>query len=367
MSEYHGHLSVRNIGNDKPLELVIHGVIGDNAGMDSQTVSDCLAAYDGSQINVSINSPGGSAADGIAIYNMLKRHPANVKVIIDGLAASAASVIAMAGDLVEMSDSAMMMIHDPMVNCSGNASEMRNTADTLDKWASAIANSYLNHFNVGLNEIRDMMARETWLTAEETFGYGIVSQLSTSGQPVAALGFVENYKNVPSNLGVIQMGEIKNEVVEEVTEEKEAVETVAEEVTEEIAEVAVEEVTEEIAEELAEELVEEVAKEVAEAAEVRNELKSYMKTFGNADGAEWFANSVSWEDCRQNQVNNLTTQIEELKAALTVAKEENNDLVGRLNAAIKATGETSPVSNMGDDSPGAATGTGMASKINLPS
>jgi hypothetical protein len=92
-----------------------------------------------------------------------------------------------------------------------------------------------------------------------------------------------------------------------------------------------------------------------------------MKTFGNADGAEWFANSISWEDCRQNQVNNLNTQIEELKAALTVAKEENSDLVGRLNAAVKATGETSPVSNTGDDSPGAATGTGMASKINLPS
>ncbi len=363
MSEYHGHLSVRNIGNDKPLELVIHGVIGENAGMDSQTVSDCLAAYEGSQITVSINSPGGSAADGIAIYNMLKRHPANVKVIIDGLAASAASVIAMAGDLVEMSDSAMMMIHDPMVNCSGNASEMRNTADTLDKWASAIANSYLNHFNVGLNEIRVMMAKETWLTAEETFGYGIVSQLSTNGQPVAALGFVENYKNVPSNLGVIQMGEIKNEVIEEVKEEIEAVEPVTEEVAEEVTE----EVTEDIAEELAEELVEEVAKEVAEAAEVRNELKSYMKTFGNADGAEWFANSISWEDCRQNQVNNLNTQIEELKAALTVAKEENNDLVGRLNAAVKATGETSPVSNTGDDSPGAATGTGMAGKINLPS
>ncbi len=121
---------------DKRAEITIYDTIGKGffeEGITAETVLDDLNALgDVTDIDVRINSPGGNVWDGMAIYNLLTSHLAQVHVYIDGLAASIASVIAMAGDKITMGQGAAMMIHSPHALFAGNADEMRNMAETLD-------------------------------------------------------------------------------------------------------------------------------------------------------------------------------------------------------------------------------------------
>ena len=123
-------------------------------------------------LNIYINSSGGSVFQAQAIHSMLRRHKARKVVYIDGLAASAASVIAMAGDAILMPVNAMMMIHNPWTFTWGNAAELRKEADDLDKITESIIAAYMEHATITEQEIRDMMDAETWLTAEECHGTG---------------------------------------------------------------------------------------------------------------------------------------------------------------------------------------------------
>jgi ATP-dependent protease ClpP protease subunit len=101
-----------------------------------------LNALQVDKITVRINSMGGSVPDGLAIYNAMRRHAAHITVEVDGMAFSIASLIAMGGDTVHMAANALMMIHAPWTVAAGNAAELRQTADTLDTWAAAMASSY---------------------------------------------------------------------------------------------------------------------------------------------------------------------------------------------------------------------------------
>lgn len=119
------------------------------------------------RIDLHINSPGGEVFDGIAIYQALKDHPAAVHVQVDGLAASAASFIAMAGDRVVMTRNATMMIHDGHGLCVGNAQDMRDLADLLDRTSDNIADIYAQKAGGEVADWRERMRAETWYTAEE--------------------------------------------------------------------------------------------------------------------------------------------------------------------------------------------------------
>ena len=118
-------------------------------------------------LELHINSPGGSVFDGIAIYNALVQHPATVHVYVDGIAASIASVIAMAGDKIYMPSNTMLFIHEPWMYTAGNADDLRKDADMLDKNKEAIINSYLRHLKGTSDSISAMMEEETWMTAQE--------------------------------------------------------------------------------------------------------------------------------------------------------------------------------------------------------
>lgn len=127
-----------------------------------------IAALDVDQLTIRINSIGGSVTDGIAIFNALKRHKANVTTIIDGIAASVASLIAMAGDGIEMAENALMMIHAPWGCASGNSVAMREFVDTLDTYADAMASSYAicsGDKSGALALLTD--GKDHWYTAEE--------------------------------------------------------------------------------------------------------------------------------------------------------------------------------------------------------
>ena len=132
------------------------------------------------QINVYINSYGGSVFEGTAIYNQLKRHKAHKTVYIDGFACSIASVIAMAGDEVVMPGNTLMMIHNMWMATYGNSEELRKAADDLDKINEAGRAAYLEKCGDKLpeEELIRMMDAETWLTAEECIKYGLADRLA---------------------------------------------------------------------------------------------------------------------------------------------------------------------------------------------
>jgi len=135
-----------------------------------------LGGLDADAIDVFINSGGGSVFDGSAIYTALKRHKAKTTVYVDGIAASIASVIAMAGDEIVMAENATMMIHDPWSMVVGNSTEMRKQADVLDTVKESMATSY-KRSNLSEQEIHDAMAEETWYTAEKAVEAGLADTM----------------------------------------------------------------------------------------------------------------------------------------------------------------------------------------------
>ncbi|WP_369404749.1 head maturation protease, ClpP-related [Piscibacillus salipiscarius] len=137
-----------------------------------------INAIEADDIHVHINSPGGDVFDSVAIHNQLKKHRANVTIHIDGLAASGASVIAMAGDHIEMPGNAMMMIHNAWTFAAGNAKKLRKIADDLSKIdAGPVKASYLNRFVGEEKELIKLLEEETFLTAEECLAFGFADEI----------------------------------------------------------------------------------------------------------------------------------------------------------------------------------------------
>ena len=130
-----------------------------------------------SELNVHINSLGGSTYQALTIYNLLKQNKAKINVYIDGIAASAASIVAMAGEKVYMPKTAMMMIHNCWTWATGNAKELRKTADDMDKIAIAYKAAYLSKINIEEEKLDILLDEETYLTAEECIEMGFADEL----------------------------------------------------------------------------------------------------------------------------------------------------------------------------------------------
>jgi ATP-dependent Clp endopeptidase proteolytic subunit ClpP len=136
-----------------------------------------VAGLDVDTITLFINSPGGEVYDGVTIFNTLRRHKATVNVVVDGLAASAASFIAQAGDKRTMTRNSTMMIHDASTLAWGDAAEMRRTADLLDKASSNIADIYAQRCGKDPGYWRDLMTAETWFDAAEAVEFGLADEV----------------------------------------------------------------------------------------------------------------------------------------------------------------------------------------------
>jgi ATP-dependent Clp protease protease subunit len=192
-----------NKGN-KTGEIWLYDQVGEGwfGGMSAKTfVAEMQKLGKVDVINLHINSPGGSVFDGVAIYNSLKSHPARIEVDVDSVAASIASVIAMAGDEIRMAQNAMMMIHDPMGVAMGTAEEMRKTAELLDQIKGVIAGTYAKRTGMKDAEVMALMAEETWMSADEALDMGFADTVTEEQKIAACTGFdFSNFKRAPAQL-----------------------------------------------------------------------------------------------------------------------------------------------------------------------
>ncbi|QYW00735.1 capsid maturation protease [Gordonia phage Sahara] len=177
----------RNADTDDegPVELFIYDVIDDWFGVSAEMFARELSGIDAQEITVRINSPGGNVFDGIAILNALRGHKARVTTIVDGLAASAASFIAMAGDEIVMNRNAEMMIHDASGVCIGNAKDMGEMHDMLERVSNNIASIYADRTGTDAAEWRTAMLAETWYSADEAVDAGLADRVESAGDETA--------------------------------------------------------------------------------------------------------------------------------------------------------------------------------------
>lgn len=168
---------IENKKNDSTADIYIYDEIG-YWGTEASTFSRQLRDLDVTQINLHLNSPGGSVFDGVAIYNTLASHKARVTVYVDGLAASAASFIAQAGDEVIMLQGSTMMIHDASGASWDNADGMRKTADILDLLSDNIASIYASRAGGKATMWREIMKEEAWYSPDEAVEAGLADKVS---------------------------------------------------------------------------------------------------------------------------------------------------------------------------------------------
>ncbi len=183
-------------------ELFLYDDIGESGwgtGIGAKQVADDLKGLGKiDTLMVRINSPGGSVFDGVAIYNVLARHPARIEVDIDGMALSIASVIAMAGDEIRIAKNAMMMIHDPWTIAMGSADDFRKQADLMDQVKGTLVSTYADRTRQPVEKIAALMSDETWFTAADAVEFGL-ADIVTEEQKMAAKFDPARFKNAPKD------------------------------------------------------------------------------------------------------------------------------------------------------------------------
>lgn len=184
-------------------EILIYDAIGADFFGDGVTATAIAAELKESEgdILVRINSPGGDVFDGAAIYNLLRGYKNGaVDIVVDGLAASAASVIAMAGRSVTMAHNSLMMIHNPWTFALGDSSEMVKTAERLDKVKDTIIATYQSRSSLDKDVISQLMDEETWLDADGAIANGLADSKDGEAMQIAASA-VPWIRNQPEKVG----------------------------------------------------------------------------------------------------------------------------------------------------------------------
>lgn len=198
--------------SDTEANLYIYGDIvnyrWDDEDVNANSLKNELEALgDLSCINVHINSYGGDTFQGLAIHNILKQHSAKVNIYVDGIAASSASIIAMAGDKVYMPRTALMMIHNCWTCVIGNADELRKTAEDMDKIAEAYKSAYMAKVNITKEKLEELLTNETYLTADECIEMGFADEI-IEDEKIAVNSFAN--KSILNLVNRLKVAEEKN-------------------------------------------------------------------------------------------------------------------------------------------------------------
>lgn len=200
---------VPSIFNEEKSEILIYDVIGEGlyyGGVTAKGVQSALDQLGGRPVKVRINSPGGSVFEANAIYNMFAQYAGEVTTVIDSLAASAASYLAMVGKKRSIAQNGMIMIHEPSALTWGDAAEHRKSAELLDKLRDVIVGMYTSRTGTEDKQFRDWMLAETWFTADEALAAGFVDEIipNVSGGDSATnhatrLYNLDKFRNVPKD------------------------------------------------------------------------------------------------------------------------------------------------------------------------
>jgi ATP-dependent protease ClpP protease subunit len=190
------------------LTIEVYGVIGSSFwedGVTASQVSEQLSSAAGkaSSVKVRINSPGGSCFEGATIYNLLRSCGLPVTTVVDGLAASAASVIAMAGDKIQMGTGTMLMIHEAWMMTAGSANDLRKEADILDKITAQMVGIYSKRSGSDPAKIAELVAAETWLTAQEAIDLNFADEMTSEQGDTASIAAAYDlsvFANTPESL-----------------------------------------------------------------------------------------------------------------------------------------------------------------------
>ena len=193
-------------------EVLIYDEIGAYGVTAKGFLAELGALPNDAALDLRLNSPGGSVFDAVAIFHALNRHAGEITVWIDGIAASAASYIAMAGDSVVMPQNAFLMIHDPSGLVMGTAEDMRSTAEALDKIKGSLIQGYAAKSGKPDAEIAALMAAETWLDAQDALALGLIDRIA---EPVklAASFDIARFRNAPPEL-TTAVGDASDELLE---------------------------------------------------------------------------------------------------------------------------------------------------------
>lgn len=194
------------------IDISLHDEIG-LWGISAADFISELKNHDGAKaINLSIHSPGGNVLDGLAIYNALKAHPAKIHGQVEGIAASAASFILMASDSISMPEDSFLMIHNAHGGAVGEADDLREAADVMDKLQDSIVNIYQKRTGLDESNIREMMNVETWMNAADALESGFIDTITERLDVAAKINcFNKHFKNMPvgNNAGAENINTVK--------------------------------------------------------------------------------------------------------------------------------------------------------------
>lgn len=193
---------IRGAASGGVVDLMLYGDIGAWGISAAQFARDLKALGDVSQINLHVHSPGGDVFEGMAIYNLLKNHPARVEGTVDGLAASMGSVVLMASDVIRIPSNAMIMVHKPWGIQGGDAEEMRRYADLLDQVEDSLVAAYTGKTGLSVDEVKALLAAETWMTGAEAVERGFADELVESLDTFAKINSqrMQDFQKMPAAL-----------------------------------------------------------------------------------------------------------------------------------------------------------------------
>jgi ATP-dependent protease ClpP protease subunit len=210
-------------------EIIIYAPIGASFWEESITAKqffDELKAIPDNvkEIVIRVNSPGGDVFDGIAIYNLIKQKKGRKVCIVDGIAASIASIIAMAADEVIMSDGTQMMVHKPWTMTMGNSDDLEKTIQRLDDIEEQMISIYRNKTKLDRAEIRDLLRNETWMDAETAVAKGFANKTMVDGVKIAAsmdkASWIKHKPKLENKLFKSEVSNLKSQISEFLNKKK---------------------------------------------------------------------------------------------------------------------------------------------------
>jgi ATP-dependent Clp protease protease subunit len=201
ITQYRFNAAAANTAAPSPIDVEIFSeIVSENywGGISANSFVSALKPYRGRPLNLKINSPGGSVFDGIAIYNFLKEWGADVNVTVEGICASIATVIALAGTKITMKLGTFWMVHNPSGLAYGTAKEVHETADILEKLAAGMLDIYAAHTGKSAAKIKSWMDEETWFSPAEALKAGFVHATSTATANATAFAGEKTFSNAPA-------------------------------------------------------------------------------------------------------------------------------------------------------------------------